>query len=230
MPTGAQRITHWMTRVTACAPSCSAVRVLALGERRGPASEARQLYAVMQRGADQCVPAHRFIGIAPHDKQLPTTRRERGQFRPAHHQQRQITQQYEMNLWQQQSLAAGAKFLPRDPADQYRPRPIQETDHPNQRIRGETHIGINEHQLRKTGPLGENVTGMWFSAPPRRQRRRGLNSHPRVLDRNPPDDFRRSIRRVIIQHNDFELYVAIRQHCEQCRFNVSLLVARGNQH
>ena len=79
------------------------------------------------------------------------------------------------------------------------------------------------------GQPGQDVAGVLFAAPARRQRRRALQPQPPVAPRQFQNDFRGAIRRMVVEYDDFEVETTIGQRRLQRGADVVFLVSRGNQ-
>ena len=79
------------------------------------------------------------------------------------------------------------------------------------------------------GKPAENVTGVLFAAPTCRKRRCAFETHTRVTQGKPLGDCGRAIRRVVVEHDDFEVAVAVFEQGFQRGADVLFLVARGNE-
>ena len=127
-----------------------------------------------------------------------------------------------------ETFGEGPGFLTREAAGEPDLGPLRhESRHAAQRIGRQAHIGIDEDQQRVPRQMRQMPAGMLLARPARRQRRRRL--HPDAGVGDGAHDIRRSVGRVVVEHDDFQIHVAVCQHGVDGGSDLVRLVAGGDQ-
>ncbi len=183
----------------------------------------------MHQVAERGMASGAGVGLSAHHHQLPASGREPLARRPARHRERQVAEQHDHDLRDQDLLGERDGDLPGKARHEIEVAPDQGAVQTRRRIGGEADVGIDEEQGSVPRQCRQLMAGMLLAVPPRRQRSAAREPDAGVRPGPLRHDGGGRVGRSVIEDDHLDVRVPLGQRAVQGGRDVAGLVAGRDQ-